>query len=856
MECEFSLYQLQLIVLYSQCFCFLRIFRFLLATLYVHSLRGVRRRDRRSALRNLDAPSPEDKNISDTDMAYRKVMDRISRQEESRVRFAVEILIWMIFTKDPLTLAELRHALVIRQGDERIDQQDLDDASHIDHACGGLISVDVSRNSVCLIHSTARHFLHRNLYKLASQHESELMESPDGEKISEFESQSNKTIALACIAYLRMEEFKTVTLKSLDHWNERCGAYPFYEYAADFWRQHATDGGLADDDPIILDFNQDTRAIEAMHSIILPLDAKGDPPGVKTFPEDTMPYNANIAWMHPWLDEQVRLQRYIPFPSHGYYGAPLAPVATKIPGQLKGFLQSFPGFIADCENSPSHKTCAQPIVRGPRKFIRLVDLSTMSVVTAVRPWGLKFAALSWKWGDNLTIKLTRTNRAYMESKLPQDYIPPTLADAFQICREIGLRYIWVDTLCIVQDSVEDKESMYPLALDILRHAHIIIVTSSSLNANDGIFKWVTLHEDLGQLFHLTQDSDDGEGTEGQYLDQGALFKSAILNTLIGSSEWALESSIFSRRLLLFTWAGPVLLCFDYLYSLFGSTQVSREDIGYPKSLDHLPRGKQLEGYLKIVRASSNLTQFFGMGPSVALQFDTARPNTWWTTIVKPLGDKMDGQPNQFLFGVPTCAILQLLSWRCYKHEPDSREEKFPSWSWLGWPSVYPHFPDQLIVQFRERSMDPRRCQLRSGDPLTEWNYSSEGKVLQLTTIRVQLRIGEIEYRSPKPDNALFVVLSYMNNELIGHIELDKIWRSKKPPAMDFIPSFIEKDDHGGSRVRMLMCIEPCEAFDEDNDETKGKTYFERVQIMDCDISEEEWFAMAGKRDAKDIVLLR
>lgn len=56
----------------------------------------------------------------------------------------------------------------------------------------------------------------------------------------------------------------------------------------------------------------------------------------------------------------------------------------------------------------------------------------------------------------------------------------------QVCRKIGVRHLWVDNLCIVQDNDEDKEDQIDLMDEIYGHALVILVVAAGEGADNGI----------------------------------------------------------------------------------------------------------------------------------------------------------------------------------------------------------------------------------------------------------------------------------------------------------------------------------------------------------------------------------
>ena len=57
-------------------------------------------------------------------------------------------------------------------------------------------------------------------------------------------------------------------------------------------------------------------------------------------------------------------------------------------------------------------------------------------------------------------KLEQTNFKEYQKSLPVQALPKTYKDAMEIARKLGFSHIWIDSLCIIQDSIDDwcKES--------------------------------------------------------------------------------------------------------------------------------------------------------------------------------------------------------------------------------------------------------------------------------------------------------------------------------------------------------------------------------------------------------------
>lgn len=96
-------------------------------------------------------------------------------------------------------------------------------------------------------------------------------------------------------------------------------------------------------------------------------------------------------------------------------------------------------------------------------------------------------ALSYCWGGETKFKLTQdTMHAWQNGIVLEDF-PGTLRDGITIARALNIRYIWIDALCIFQDSKADWEIEAPKMGQYYTNATLTVVAGTSGSVNDGIF---------------------------------------------------------------------------------------------------------------------------------------------------------------------------------------------------------------------------------------------------------------------------------------------------------------------------------------------------------------------------------
>lgn len=122
-------------------------------------------------------------------------------------------------------------------------------------------------------------------------------------------------------------------------------------------------------------------------------------------------------------------------------------------------------WIADCERLHGPKCNAHNDISGPVRdayrgleLMRFVDVNKMCIVESREV--VKYVALSYVWGATPTLRLTAMNQHRMRfpGALKGLPLPNTIEDALDLTRACGEQFLWVDSLCIVQNDVEDLEA--------------------------------------------------------------------------------------------------------------------------------------------------------------------------------------------------------------------------------------------------------------------------------------------------------------------------------------------------------------------------------------------------------------
>lgn len=172
-------------------------------------------------------------------------------------------------------------------------------------------------------------------------------------------------------------------------------------------------------------------------------------------------------------------------PSYAIYGS-----TASTTGSNEAMVQA-QSWLHDC--LCFHKGCKAGIVDPDWHPTRLIDLgptlnSTPKIVDreeiiANSP----YATLSYCWGSSPP-QTTSHSLQKLRQSIPEDKLPKTFRDAFDVARSLQIRYIWIDSLCIVQDSLEDWRQESMTMGQVYQTAICNFAAIASSDGNGGMFR--------------------------------------------------------------------------------------------------------------------------------------------------------------------------------------------------------------------------------------------------------------------------------------------------------------------------------------------------------------------------------
>ena len=103
----------------------------------------------------------------------------------------------------------------------------------------------------------------------------------------------------------------------------------------------------------------------------------------------------------------------------------------------------------------------------------------------------RYATVSHRWcekDDPMLMTKEESKDDHYALGIPKQNMPEVLIDAMKVTRTLGLRYLWMDSLCMIQDNKEDMEEELPQMGTYYANAYFTIAASSSANTKKSFLK--------------------------------------------------------------------------------------------------------------------------------------------------------------------------------------------------------------------------------------------------------------------------------------------------------------------------------------------------------------------------------
>jgi hypothetical protein len=401
---------------------------------------------------------------------------------------------------------------------------------------------------------------------------------------------------------------------------------------------------------------------------------------------------------------------------------------------------------------------------------RLVHVGTtlnpsLSLVNSLGP-EIKFAALSYCWGDAKQVKLQNENLAEFTSAIPEDTLPQTIKDAIILTRALDISHIWIDALCIIQDNAYDWEVEAAKMASVYGGAHVVISAARGESCESG---FLGPRRYSHQAVYLGSDGRNPEPMyafleAGNCVDAGERMHDFVLSGYLSEKNlatacpvygrgWCLQEQVLAARLVHFTDSEMVMECAEAVACECDAVTGQNKQQCLPNNPPELPPTPRKPHWYQTTRIAKDVKQVLG---------------AWWSCVeqysVRHLSAETDRLPaisgiaeslsecglGSYGAGIWEADLPSGLLWGVIPRHPAKprrpAEYTAPSWSWASVmaPVLRPDQPLPLSLLGDKAGLLPARaevvkveCEPRSVSPFGRLLGAS--LILKATVIALEAR---------------------------------------------------------------------------------------------------------------------
>jgi hypothetical protein len=214
-------------------------------------------------------------------------------------------------------------------------------------------------------------------------------------------------------------------------------------------------------------------------------------------------------------------------------------------------------WIEECQSQ--HK-CSR-VLTSSWKPTRLIfvgnpdeNIQSHLCLSATIPEQKPYMTLSHSWGSANIFRLLSTNVEDVMKELPVSQLSRVFQDAINLTRQLGIEYIWIDSLCIIQDSSEDWATESQLMDRVYQHSWCSIAATGF---RDGLKSFYVerdpkIIQPRKLRVKLKSDKPTKTGSKhvrGVYYFVENIWEAYITNAPLNQRAWVLQERLLSPRIL-------------------------------------------------------------------------------------------------------------------------------------------------------------------------------------------------------------------------------------------------------------------------------------------------------------------
>ncbi|KAF1830820.1 HET-domain-containing protein [Decorospora gaudefroyi] len=339
--------------------------------------------------------------------------------------------------------------------------------------------------------------------------------------------------------------------------------------------------------------------------------------------EETGPLRVNLIPRDRFIDTtykgKLKLQYYVPHDTTAPFSEMGNAQEVGHSGLAASTISLAQSWLKSCVHADNkHHECAVYDDKASQLPARVLDIgaedhSPVKLHVSAESETGKYVALSHCWGGKTPIMTTGQNFEDHLRDIPEP-LPQTFKDAITITRALGLRYLWIDSLCIIQDSPEDWALHAPHMAQVYGKAYVTIAADAANNSSEGFLVTSERAKSASKSFVFSHDNHE---TIVRVRERGALAYQLPYHSIpetgatnedqlvprskLSTRGWVFQERVLSPRTLHFSEAETGWECQSVISCECSATSTRRKRTTslLKKALSGMPWTKVIEEYTRL-----------------------------------------------------------------------------------------------------------------------------------------------------------------------------------------------------------------------------------------------------------------
>jgi hypothetical protein len=209
----------------------------------------------------------------------------------------------------------------------------------------------------------------------------------------------------------------------------------------------------------------------------------------------------------------------------------------------------------------NHDSCSRSRPDDRRRPARIIAVGSLPDFSDVKLCCLSdlervfsYVTLSHCWGPSgLEMKITAPVEKSLKESIPWDSLPKAFRDAILITRALqnafGVKYIWTDALCILQDSPGDWDKETSNMANIYRYSFYNLAACVGVDSHSGLF-WG--RNPCWEHSCVVEPTIEGSTASFYKIENCMIYNTSVEASILETRAWVLQEVLLAPRVLYFT----------------------------------------------------------------------------------------------------------------------------------------------------------------------------------------------------------------------------------------------------------------------------------------------------------------